>query len=202
MTPDDELRAAAQDVQRLLGRCILRLQIYERLLKAILTHSEIGGEEGNPRTIQAERAERYSRKMLGQLVGEFLGSHLVRGQEEGSEDALPDLPGTGTAMRIRFGLGMSAEELVRLEADLGALVRLRNDLVHHFSERHDLWTVEGCRRAEAELSATLDLIGMHLAQLRDVSDRMEKLRQAAAEIVQSDAFRNPVLDGIAPDGTV
>lgn len=32
-----------REVQRLLGRCMLRLQQYERLLKAIVAHHELAG---------------------------------------------------------------------------------------------------------------------------------------------------------------
>ena len=32
-----------RDVQRLLGRCMLRIQQYERLLKAMLAHHEVDG---------------------------------------------------------------------------------------------------------------------------------------------------------------
>ena len=32
-----------REVQRLLGRCLLRLQQYERLLKALVAHHELAG---------------------------------------------------------------------------------------------------------------------------------------------------------------
>lgn len=35
------LQPLQRDVQRLLGRCLLRLQQYERLMKAIVAHHEI-----------------------------------------------------------------------------------------------------------------------------------------------------------------
>ena len=40
---DQELQAQQRDVQRLLGRCLLRLQQYERLMKAIVAHHDLSG---------------------------------------------------------------------------------------------------------------------------------------------------------------
>lgn len=40
---DEALQALQHEVQRLLGRCLLRLQHYERLIKAIMADYEISG---------------------------------------------------------------------------------------------------------------------------------------------------------------
>jgi len=38
---EEELQTLQRDVQRMLGRCLLRLQQYEKLMKAIVAHHEI-----------------------------------------------------------------------------------------------------------------------------------------------------------------
>ena len=38
---DEELQTLQREVQRMLGRCLLRLQQYEQLMKAIVAHHEI-----------------------------------------------------------------------------------------------------------------------------------------------------------------
>jgi hypothetical protein len=40
---DEALQPLQREVQRLLGRCLLRLQQYERLMKAIVAHHDISG---------------------------------------------------------------------------------------------------------------------------------------------------------------
>jgi hypothetical protein len=40
---DRDVQAQQREVQRLLGQCLLRLQQYERLMKAIVAHSNISG---------------------------------------------------------------------------------------------------------------------------------------------------------------
>ena len=51
----DEPPDLQRDVQRLLGRCLVRLQQYERLMKAILAQHELSGPVHQ---LEAQRAER------------------------------------------------------------------------------------------------------------------------------------------------
>jgi hypothetical protein len=76
---DDALQALQRKVQRFLGRCLLRLQQYERLIKAIVAHHEISGT-ADADALEADRAARVAAngcKTLGKLVGDLLGSYVV-----------------------------------------------------------------------------------------------------------------------------
>jgi len=42
LTEDDQ-QTLQREVQRLLGRCLIRIQQYERLIKAIVAHHDISG---------------------------------------------------------------------------------------------------------------------------------------------------------------
>jgi hypothetical protein len=58
------LQPLQQDVQRLLGRCLLRLQQYERLMKAIVAHHEISGPAHSLEAIRTARIGRCRTKTL------------------------------------------------------------------------------------------------------------------------------------------
>jgi OST-HTH/LOTUS domain len=201
--PDDDLKAHQDEVSRLIGRCILRLQQYENQLKAILAHYEIAGRpEDLEAAISTRNAER-SHQTLGTLVRELVGSVL----DSGEPGEVPDKDGTqavdgAPTVRITLRLGLSEEEHARTEAELRDLVELRNDLVHHFMERHDLFSPDGCRIAQAELVASCDRIGRHLERLRDWAGDMERARQEVVEHLCSDTFQNLAIHGVLPDGTV
>ena len=49
-----------RDVQRLMGRCLIRIQQYEQLLKAVLAHHEIAGTVEALQTQPTIRAEKLS----------------------------------------------------------------------------------------------------------------------------------------------
>ncbi|QHB70713.1 OST-HTH/LOTUS domain-containing protein [Stenotrophomonas sp. 364] len=199
--PTDPLRVPQREVQRLLGRCLLRIQQYERLIKAIVAHHEICGTVSSLDAIRSARIAEASTKSLGLLVGKLLGSYLVHGSGRDT-----DLVGSDSAeaatVRMQFRLEMDAEDFERTQADLKDLVRLRNHLVHHLIDHHDVWTVPGCARARQALLTAYDRIDLHFEQLRSWAENMEQARQLAAEFVQSEVFRDLVINGIAPDGSV
>lgn len=200
-SPADPLRVPQREVQRLLGRCLLRIQQYERLIKAIVAHHEICGPISSLDAIRSARIADASTKSLGLLVAKLVGSYLVH--SSGRDTDLPD-PGSGevATVRMQLRLEMGAEDFERTQADLKDLVRLRNDLVHHFIDQHDIWTVPGCARAEQALLTAYSRIENHFEQLRSWAEHMEQARQLAAEFVQSEVFRDLVINGIGPDGSV
>ena len=103
---------------------------------------------------------------------------------------------------MRLHLTLSAEDYVRTQSDLKELVLLRNSLVHHFIDQHDLWSTDGCLTAHDALVVAYARIDQHFEQLRGWAEHMDQVRRLAAEFVQSDAFQDLVINGIAPDGTV
>ena len=199
---DGELQASQREVQRLLGRCLLRLQQYEHLIKAIVAHHDIAGPAHALESIRAERIADAATKTLGTLVGYFVGSYVVTDEVDTSDEVTGNAPNDVMSFRIRTHMSMSAEDYARTEADLKELVLLRNNLVHHFIDQHDLWSLDGCRGANDALLAAYSRIDEHFEQLRGWAEHMDQARRLTAEFVQSDAFHDLVANGIAPDGTV
>ncbi len=203
MTHSDQSGIAApqREVQRLLGRCLIRLQQYERLLKAMLAVQELSGTpETLPHALDARKAE-TSDKTLGTLIGRLMGSCIVR---EGTEpsDSTPNNPDDAVYFGFRMQLNLPNERHETLKADLRELVTLRNTLAHHFIEQHDLWTVDGCLSAQDSLTASYTEIDRHFEQLVTFAGYMDEAKKAAAEMVQSPEFFNMLVNGIGPDGRI
>lgn len=198
---NEALQPLQREVQRLLGRSLLRLQQYERLMKAIVAHHDISGPAHSLDAIRTARIEDTATKTLGTLVGQLFGSYVVTDGGDANEHDT-DLPADVISFRSRVQLSLSAEDYAKTQADLKELVSLRNTLVHHFIDRHDLWTTDGCRAAEDALTASYARIDQHFEQLRGWAEHMDQARRLAAEFVQSDVFHDLVVNGIAPDGTV
>lgn len=202
MPTEESLQALQREVQRLLGRCLLRLQQYERLIKAIVAHHDIAGPAHALESIRAERIADAATKTLGTLVGYFVGSYVVTDEADNSDKVEDKAPNDVMSFRMRTSMSMSAEDYARTEADLKELVLLRNNLVHHFIDKHDLWSLDGCRGANDALLAAYTRIDEHFEQLRGWAEHMDQARRLTAEFVQSDVFYDLVANGIAPDGTV
>lgn len=202
MPTEESLQALQHEVQRLLGRCLLRLQQYERLIKAVVAHHEISGPVHALASIQAARVADAATKTLGTLVGHFLGSYVVTNETDRSFEASTNPPSDVISLSMRVHLSLSAEDFSRIESDLKELVALRNNLVHHFIGQHDLWSLDGCRGAHDALIEAYSHIDRRFEQLRGWAEHMDQARRLTAEFVQSDAFHDLVVNGIAPDGAV
>jgi len=198
---DEDLQAEQREVQRLLGLCLLRLQQYERLMKGIVAHHDISGPAHELESIRAARVDDASTKTLGTLVGLLFGSCVVT---EGADtaDAGANEPEDVPHIAMRMQLSMSAERYAQIQRDLKELVLLRNNLVHHFIDQHDLWSLDGCRAAHDALDAACERIGKHFEQLRSRAKHMDQARQLSAEFIQSNAGYDFIVNGIFPDGTV
>lgn len=196
-----DVAASQHEVQRLLGRCLLRLQQYERLLKSMIAaQSFSGAAEAFPRALDIRKAE-VAGKTLGTLIGRLMGDYI----RKESADALDDTPAHESesvhlSFQIQFNLPDEGYE--SLKADLSALVTMRNMLVHHFIELHDLWTVQGCLRARDELHYAYAEIDRHFGQLCTFAGYMDETKHALCEVVKSPQFGDWLVNGIAPDGQI
>lgn len=103
---------------------------------------------------------------------------------------------------MRIHLSLSAEDYAQTQDGLRELVSLRNNLVHHFIDQHDLWTLGGCREAHEALAAAYARIDQHFERLRGWAEHMDQARRLAAEFVQPDTFRDLVIHDIAPADSV
>lgn len=189
------------EVQRLLGRCMLRLQQYERLMKVVLAHHELAGPVDTLDAQRSSRVEKLSDKSLGQLVKTLFESYAV---PDGFEREL--LPESSTPTdRISFAISqrvtMKPERLAGVRNAVEELVKVRNDLVHHLIEQFELWTDDGCAAAINHLVATYDRIDKHYEELEAWARGMDSARSMMVQFMQSDAVREMLESGIAPDGS-
>lgn len=200
--PDDSRPELQRDVQRWMGRCLIRLQQYEHLMKAMLAHHELGGAVDELEAQRASRVEKLADKSLGTLVKALFESYVV---VEGTERPVLDdskVPSDRISMSYQFQIHMTAERRAEVKGAIEELVRMRNELVHHLIGRHALWTEEGCAAAIEHLTATYGRIDRHFQELRQWAEDMDKARALAASFAQSQVFVDLVENGIGPDGAV
>jgi len=195
MTPSDErLTAARHDVEQLFGRCLLQLQAFERLMKAILAEHQLSAPAAGLEDARAARVAGASRKTLGALVGEFMGAVLVPEGQEGPhaerEDAL--------SVTLRSQIALPAADFARIEAGHRDLVTLRNTLVHNFLDHHDLRTEDGCLAARQSLTDALDRTRRAYADLTGWAGEMQRTRKILADLLASPDLRDFLVNGRIP----
>ncbi|MDI1258284.1 hypothetical protein [Aquabacterium sp.] len=187
----EDVSSIQPEVQRRLGRCLLRLQQYELLLKAIVAHHELEGPADKLESLQAEKVAKQTKQTLGGLVTQLTGSFLsVRRPERHNDDVAGPNADVGLVGWISFRtkIEMPEVEHARLVRELGELVQMRNELVHHFIERFDVWTLVGCTQALEYLLSSYEVIDRHYASLASWAKAMENGRALTSSFLNSESF--------------
>jgi hypothetical protein len=196
----EELKTRQHEVQRLLGRCLLRLQQYERLVKAIVAHHQVSVSVSPLKSNQEDRIEDAAGKTLGTLVGSLFEAFFTT--DGVAKVAKADASDNNTLFTVKTSLPMSVEDYDRTQKDLKELVLLRNNLVHQFIDQHDLSSLDGCRDGHDFLVSAYGRIDQHFERLRGWAELMGQVQRLASKFAQTDVFENLVINGIAPDGSV
>lgn len=202
--PDSTRLAELQRaVQHKLGGCIWRLQQYERLLKAMVANTDLAGEPAQLQALRDARVASVHKTTLGGLVSLFTGGYLLA--EDGSSP-VPETDDKALGDKLWFSfqqrMAMSAERHEAITTELKEMVELRNELMHHLLERFDLGQLDRCEAAVAYLDDGRATIDRHYQTLRSWAEHMDNARALAASFMNSDAFKDLLIDGIAPDGQV
>lgn len=192
--------ALQREVQRKLGRCLIRIQQYELLLKEIVAKREItavlGSTQAQRASTEPTTATATATKTMGQLVGELTGKYfqptlLEAGQSppESDADAEDDEHPAGF-FRVRMSVSMPPDAHAKLTEELQELVDLRNDLVHHFVEGQDLMSEEGCIAADMYLIDCYAEIDRHLVSLQGWAASMDEAKQSLAAFIASSEYKD------------
>lgn len=205
---DNEPSFAAHQrtVQRKLGRCLMRLQQVELLVKALWIDSEHESAFGQIEEIQAvqqQRKEFVSDKTLGTVLKSFVGSYIAPdlGQDAGDEVAV-SVNDQQMLFRYKSKISMAEDDYARTVQEFEALVAMRNELVHHFIQRFNLWSDEGCEAAEAHLDSCDKQIESQLAIMHAWVKSHQEARDRTLALANSDDFLAFLNQGRLPDGKI
>ena len=192
----ESLVGAQREVHRKLGRNLFRIQQLEVLLKAMVTFSVVGGESSDPHAFMEKRKRDVGTMTLGRVAKDLTTGLLVvpkddARQTEPEESAAP-------SFHAMVQLEMSPEEHRDRQKRLEQLVRLRNELVHHFVESYDITTLEGCARADAYLDDCFRVINEHGDEAKLLALRLERVRRETLRVMESEEFENFFVHGILP----
>jgi hypothetical protein len=195
------------EVQRKLGRCMLRLQQYERLLKVMVAGMAAAGPAEQLQDVQDRQAVSMRNRTLGTLVGMFTEQHLTAASADVQVGPDEDTGANGKSSdaswaSTRFTIAMSPACHTETKAGLVELVNLRNDLVHHLIEYFDIADKDGCRAASLDLDSCYEQIDGHYQRLKTWANSLGESQALMLSLMQSKDFEDAFVHGINPDGTV
>jgi hypothetical protein len=191
-----------EKVSSLFGRCVLRLQRYELLMKQMLaTQSLI---TVGPEMVPAD--PKLATSSLGLIAGRFFDTFVIVqgavGQEAIEDRELEAKAHASVVMRTTVRLEMTREDHRAAKAAVLQLVDLRNTLVHHFVERFDIEGESGCADAVKFLTESCERIGRDVELLEEMAKSALETRRTTAAFLQTGVVQDFIVDGVAPDGVV
>jgi len=180
---------------------MLRLQQYERLLKAMVAGMALEGPMEQLDEMRAKQVEAWSKQPLGALIGKFTG-HL--NPESGLEenDCVSQKPVDKPWASSRFSIAMSPEQEAHVRRGLAELLEMRNHLVHHFIERFDISNIKDCLAASTYLDSCYQKIDENFEVLRGWAQALDAMREVMALSFQSPAIVDRFMSNIQPGASV
>ncbi|WP_296224698.1 OST-HTH/LOTUS domain-containing protein [Ralstonia sp. UBA689] len=199
--PPDDVADLQHEVQRLFGRCLLRLQQYETLIKHLVATHRLAGPPSALERIRAQRIKNYATKPLGYQIDVLLNSFFTTepAPHASIDDAARSIE--SPAFGYRSTIQMSAEDYARTKAELKRLVDSRNDLVHDFGGRFDFQTRDGCGAASAYLDDCYSRIDAQYRRLCVWVRGVDAARAMAEAFMPAPGFPEVFQDDTVPDGT-
>lgn len=203
-----------REVQRKLGRCMIRIQQFELLMKAMLSSMAGEGTVKEFELAKEKTASNVNGKSLGNLVNDyFFTDYLVNAdtvrdkldRAEEAELASPEAAAVAAGLpyfKYRFQMQMEPRELKREKAALNKFRDLRNEIVHHLLDKFNLGEASSCQAALAYLDESYEAIDEHFIRLKGWASSMNTAREASIAFMQSNAYLDFLVNGVNPDGTV
>lgn len=190
-------------VQRKLGRCMLRLQQYEAMLKRMLPYASFSSQPAQLPVLLDDASNSIKSKTLGSLVRMLTEAYLRPPILETSHlNHTPPGKSDIVWFSSRAKLVFDVEYYEAIKSNLKDLVNLRNELAHHFLDRFDIACIDSCAEADAFLDNSYRSIDSHFSTLSQWAKTMNDVQALIASVLQSPTFQDFISDGIAPDGTV
>lgn len=186
-----------REVQRKFGRNLLRLQQYERLIKAIVAEHDIAGSSSDLFDNRTAQYDAVATKTMGQVVGSLVGNFIVPTSNSLGSSNTDEPPANLTKPRVRMTsrIEFSEENFKRIELSLATLVDLRNDLVHHFLEKYDIESEPGCLAADVYLDDCFKLIESSHEEMVQWARHSADTRAAMASFINSPEFEDLFVHG-------
>lgn len=161
-----------------LGRNLHNFSLLERLLKYIVTVSEVrvtGSTQGpiiHGKT--NKNIEKTQRMMLGQLVAEVL---VLWNPELKTQSVTHDL--FDAHIQTSMKLDMTVDDYHGLKGALSTLLQDRNFLIHQFNEKFVLNTIDNCREA---IDCLDEMRERHLATIQNIQEIVKTFMELTLEL--------------------
>jgi len=185
-TVESSLQKAKNEVQRKIGRNMLMFQHMEQMLKYLIAHGHIHGDQDTLEENLKRRKDSVSKKTMGQLIGDF----MENAHGEMTEIDAPDK----SKIHLSFQFKIDCDEMYfdKRKKELASIVAERNDLIHHLLPRFSLASTDSCHEIEKYLDNQHDKLTKEIDNIKSTLKSFDKLRKQVVEYLKSDTWLEEV----------
>lgn len=197
MSGESEIQVHQREVQRLLGRALLRFQHLEGLLKKLVVVRFVSAGPQQIADGFKKRLDEVMASPLGWLKEELFEKYVRPEGVQPDESELDKAVAKGH-MAFQNRLSIPQAEHKRLKESLSLVHSRRNQVVHHFLDQFDLQSVKCCQGAQDFLEETHRLLDLHQEEFLEFAKSVSHIHGAIASFMQTPEFGEALL---TPGGT-
>ncbi|WP_156873855.1 OST-HTH/LOTUS domain-containing protein [Perlucidibaca piscinae] len=160
MDNDLDLAFEKSEMHRLLGLCLLKIQMAEKTIKQIYTLQNINLDESTVEKSVLGLTERTKNLGMGQTLDRFIENFIIETEKNADEEA------QSKSINLQSYIIKDSKEKLQAINDLKNLVAMRNRLVHNLLDRHETWKLNSIIETQDHLKNCISQTDQQLNVLR------------------------------------
>lgn len=166
---------------RKIGRNVVNLQRFERMLKLIIVRSDVQGYASELARVHHNKAKNIDRQSLGLLVHEFFNTVYSNGPS--NDDPVNEFDEIW--MSLSFRIESDEESINNRKRELAELVEERNLLIHHWLADLDFDLVEDCEKLISLLDEQDNRLKPHYQSLMRLLGNIHEAQQRLSKQLEN-----------------
>ncbi|TGD72190.1 hypothetical protein E4634_16110 [Mangrovimicrobium sediminis] len=176
-----DLPEIQNEVMRKIGRNVLLYQQVEYVLKYLVSHGRISGDENTLMSRHEKRIKSVSKRTMGTVAGDFFNEIFGDDESPDSQSEDPKKIHLSIAFRIE-----TEEEHFELRRDkIAELVADRNELIHHLIPRLNTESIDTWTETDRLLDRQREKILPELEYLQSIAKQFSDLKKGLGEFLSS-----------------
>tara|TARA_R110001583_G_scaffold185292_1_gene345297 strand:- start:345 stop:1178 length:834 start_codon:yes stop_codon:yes gene_type:complete len=176
------LEELVKEIQRKIGRNLMRYQQLEQMLKYVVANAQFSGYISELKETIANKKESVKTQTMGQLIGQFV---------ERTDPALPDTSNEyldRNEAHFAFDFKSVVDEKYYLEKKerLSTLVSERNNLVHHLFPDLDLNSFDSCKEYDTKLDIEGEKVRIEFENTQIIAKSLHDMKNELAQYLMSE----------------
>lgn len=166
MDNDLDLAFEKSEMHRLLGLCLLKIQMAEKTIKQIYTLQNINLDESTVEKSVLGLTERTKNLGMGQTLDRFIENFIIETEKNADEEA------QSKSINLQSYIIKDSKEKLQAINDLKNLVAMRNRLVHNLLDRHEIWNLNSIIETQDHLKSCISETEEQINNLRSWKDNI------------------------------